>query len=227
MISIFKVARFTLLLALAFVITMPGPVSPRVAPVFAQDTTPTPTTVPFGVTLPLGGEALQGVVAITGSSLAEGFQAVDVSFAYASDSTGTWFLIEQGSVPVVDGQLATWDTTTISDGTYHLRLQVFLADGAVLERVVENLRVRNYTIIETSTPPAPGETARPVATARPTRTPAVDFITAGQTPQPLPTNPARLTPQHLRESAAVGVGAVAAVLVIAAIYLSLRALFRR
>ena len=228
MIALFKVARLVLLVTLVIVIIPglgPSPV------VQAQDATPTPTAtpVPFGITSPTGGEALQGVVAITGTTQAAGFQAAEVSFAYAAGSTGTWFLIEQAGAPVVEDQIAAWDTTTISDGTYHLRLQVFLADGTVLERVMENVRVRNYTAVETSTPPAPGETVFPTraATARPTSTPAVDFVAAGRTPEPLPTNPARLTPQNLRESAAVGVGAVAAVLLAAAIYLSLRALFRR
>lgn len=228
MISFFKEARPLLLAALVIVMILGFGPSPEAQ---AQDATPTPTVtqVPFGITTPSGGEALQGVVAITGTTQAVGFQAAEISFAYAAGSTGTWFLIEQASTPVVEDQIAAWDTTTISDGTYHLRLQVFLADGTVLERVVENVRVRNYTAVETSTPPAPGETVLPTraATARPSSTPAVDFIAAGRTPEPLPTNPASLTPQNLRESAAVGVGAVAVVLLAAAIYLGLRALFRR
>lgn len=228
MISLFKEVRSVLLTALVIVMILGQGSASEVQ---AQDATPTPTAtqIPFGINTPTGGEALQGVVAITGTTQAAGFQAAEVSFAYASGSTGTWFLIEQVGAPVIENQIAAWDTTTISDGMYHLRLQVFLSDGTVLEKVVENVRVRNYTAVETSTPPAPGETVLPTraATARPTSTPAVDFVAAGRTPEPLPTNPARLSSQNLRESAAVGVGAVAAVLLTAAIYLTLRALFRR
>ena len=81
---------------------------------------------------PKQGDVLQGVVTIRGSSNETGFLSAEVDFAYAGDTTGTWFLIATGSQPVDSNILASWDTTTITDGNYNLRLRVTLTDGTHL-----------------------------------------------------------------------------------------------
>jgi hypothetical protein len=90
------------------------------------------------------------VVEIFGTSGLEGFRAAEISFAYQNDPTATWFLIQQTSQPVVDGLLARWDTSTITDGQYRLRLQVFFQDGQVMEQVIGGLRVRATISMHTS-----------------------------------------------------------------------------
>ena len=65
---------------------------------------------------------------------------------------GNWFLIQYSYEPVENGTLAVWDTSTIADGNYHLRIKVLLTDGRTRETIVSQLRVRNYTAVETSTP---------------------------------------------------------------------------
>ncbi|MGB8212170.1 MAG: hypothetical protein WCE68_01300 [Anaerolineales bacterium] len=143
------------------------------------------------------GQVLQGVVAIQGSSDVPGFLSAEVAFAYAGDTTGTWFLIVASNQPVASNTLATWDTTTITDGDYNLRLRVYLTDGSHLDTIVQNLRVRNYTPVETPTPaPTPLQ-----ATPLPTIT-----LTATQFPTPtsLPPNPAVLTPADVSISLAYG-----------------------
>ncbi len=169
------------------------------------------------ITSPRPGEALRGVTAITGTANAVGFVSYELSFAYPDDPTGTWFLIAQSSRPVQGGTLGEWDTTLVTDGTYTLRLLVRLDDGSSLEVLAPDLRVRNYTPVET---PTPG----PVLVF-PTRTlPAATPALSAPTFTPLPSNPAALTPGHLRTALAYGALGMLALLVVFGVYLSLRRL---
>lgn len=168
----------------------------------AQALTPSPlteTSTPapaVGLSAPYTGQALQGVIAITGISAIPGFVSAELSFAYANDPTGTWFLIAESLAAVENGPLAQWDTTTITDGDYQLRLVVRLADGQQRIASVTALRVRNYTAVETETPtpsatPQPGNTPVPTTTPTPTLTPIPPTATA------VPPNPAIIGPTDL------------------------------
>jgi hypothetical protein len=179
---------------------------------------------PALIEAPRVGDVLQGIVAIRGTTDIPGFRSAEIDFSYQADPTHTWFLIQQGGKPVKEDLLASWDTTTITDGEYQLRVRVFLQDGKVQESVVSGLRVRNYTVIETSTPEA-GLSSR--GTPTPTSTPPPDFVARAANPTPLPTNPAQLTSQDLRVSAWQGVAAVMGLLLAAGVYLGLRWLARR
>jgi hypothetical protein len=147
-----------------------------------------------------------------------GFVSAEISFAYADNPTDTWFQIAVNSQPVIAGNLASWDTTTITDGTYCLRLRVYLSDGTFLDVIVPDLRVRNYTPVETITPaPTLTPTATPqvefTATLLPTTTPTATpspIATPFPTPTALPVNPAALTPQDIYAS--IGSGAVVAMI---------------
>ena len=76
------------------------------------------------ITSPRPGEALQGVIAVQGSTDVLDFESAELSFAYQDGGEETWFLIANLKNPVEDQRLAEWDTTTIADGTYQLRLRV-------------------------------------------------------------------------------------------------------
>jgi len=164
---------------------------------------------------PRAGEVLQGMLTVTGSSDVPGFLSAEIAFAYSGDMTGTWFLLAASSQPVEEGTLATWDTTTISDGDYVLRLRVTLTDGSYLDATVPDLRVRNYTPVETLTPAS----TAPQATLAPINTPTA---TPYPTPTPLPPNPAELTPTNVWLS--IGYGGLGAFLLfgIISVYLWLR-----
>jgi len=188
------------------------------------------------ISAPSPGTPLQGLVTITGSTLSEGFQSWEVTFGYASDTTGTWFLIAEGQQPVDQGELAQWDTTTITDGNYNLRLTVYLEAGRREHFVVENLRVRNYSPIETITPiPSPVSdrptpyTETPHSSLTPTATqagqPAATIIPP--TPTPLPTNPASITRSELDYSLLRGAAGAAAAFVLVGLYLSLKRMIRK
>ena len=123
------------------------------------------------ITAPTSGTPLQGMVSIEGSTLVDSAISWEVTFGYANDSTGSWFLIAEGEEQVTRGELTQWDTTTITDGDYNLRLTVYLQGGRREHYVVNDLRVRNYSPIETITP-TPTLTSTPYTeTPRPSLTP--------------------------------------------------------
>jgi hypothetical protein len=204
----------------------------------------------IAVVSPRPGEALQGVVTITGSAAVDGFAAMELSFAYSHDPGRTWFLIQESLQPVSSGALAAWDTTTITDGDYDLRLLVILKDGTKKMVVVAGLRVRNYTPVETNTPTA--TKPAPAATPEPTRFPenavlsatpqngvrsatpedgvrsATPSITAvPPTATTLPTNPARLSQVDYAVSLTQGVAIVLVLFAALGLYLGIRRLKRR
>jgi hypothetical protein len=142
---------------------------------------------------------LQGNVPILGTTLVAGFVSYEITFAYANNPTGTWFLIQSSTLPAAAAPLAYWDTTLITDGNYTLRLIVAQADGNQITVFIQGLRVRNYTPIETDTPtplaapsltPQPGQAAD---TPIPSATLPATATSIPPTPIPLPTNPAIIT----------------------------------
>jgi hypothetical protein len=166
----------------------------------SQASTPTPEILPV-VAFPAAGTALQGVVTITGVSEMPGFQYAEINFRYAGGASN-WFLIQQSRAPVKDGTLAVWDTSTIADGVYDLRLQVFLENGKVVEMSVQGLRVRNYTPVETS---APTRAALSEGVPIKTATPTAPAATVQPTPTRLPANPATIETSTLAFNIIFGV----------------------
>jgi hypothetical protein len=160
---------------------------------------------------PQAGGVLQGQVTITGNNNITGFVSAEISFGYTHDPTDTWFLIASSSQPVTQGTLAVWDTTTITDGLYALRLRVRLGDGSYVDAIVPDLRVRNYTPVETNTPTAVLLESTPVPNATATATPY-------PTPTALPPNPAALTPINVYTSFGYGVAGVLLFFLIIGVY---------
>lgn len=155
---------------------------------------------------PRAGEAVQGRVEINGITAMEGFQRAEVEFRYVNDPKNSWFILAETDQNVNPGKIAEWDTSLISDGNYDLRLTVCITGGTCKNTIVPGLRVRNYSPVETPTPPDPVatsyvmvivETTIPTLTPRPTR-PAYE------------SNPAILSPSDLNGSlfrgGVVGIG---------------------
>lgn len=164
-------------------------------PIIRQVPTATPPNDPaesssISIVSPEDGEAVQGNVPIIGTTDIEGFEQSVVAFAYDDNPLGTWFLISTSDTPINNAEMAQWDTTQISDGFYQLRVMVRRSDGTSVEQRVKNLRVRNYTPIETNTPePA---TATTVAVITQSIEPAISLTQTSTvipaTKVPLPTN---------------------------------------
>ncbi len=163
-----------------------------------------------------------GKVNITGSTDVLDFQSAEVSFRYEGDAGDTWYLIQQSSEPVKDGALAVWDTSTIADGSYRLRVSVILSDNRTVEVVIPNLRVRNYSTVETATPGLPANLTEQPTEIKPTSTVAVY-----STPTTLPDNPAQVTSLKLTLSLVQGAAFAVVCFILLGIYLALRAIRRR
>lgn len=183
------------------------------------------------ITSPTAGTPLQGTVTIKGKTLVEGAISWEITFGYANDSSGTWFLIAEGEEQISLGELTQWDTTTITDGDYNLRLTVYLQGGRREHHIVNNLRVRNYSPIETITPTPTltstpfTETPRPSLTPTGTTQPTETLIPS--TPTPLPTNPVTITQSDINNSLIQGAAGALAAFVLIGLYLSIKRIIRK
>ena len=178
---------------------------------------------------PTHGQAVQGSVVVYGNIASEGFLFYEVDLAYSNDATGTWFLVQESTSPVQDGILAIWDTTTINDGEYTLRLLVGKVGGTTNELIITGLRVRNYTPIETETPnaiqPEVGFITGPtVVSITPLITPSAGRTSLPVTPTPLPTNPAEISSEQAILTLGKGAGLSLGIFAVLGIYLGLHAL---
>jgi hypothetical protein len=194
--------------------------------VFAQDNpaTPTPdaaagaasaTPPPEGISAPQPDAWLRDVVEIRGTA----FSAWELSFSFAKNPTDTWFTLASSDQPVSDGLLAAWDTNSISDGLYVLRLRIAGVNGP--QDALLNVRVANQL-------PDPTETGLPTLTPAPvligTAAPVEDSAPVGEatslppvlpvvTQPALPPNPAVLNPRDVFVN--LGKGALGALVVFA------------
>lgn len=175
------------------------------------------------ITAPASGDVLQGLVHITGTSAADGFFASELSFAYASDPTSTWFLIYSTDQPVTEGLLAAWDTNLVTDGDYTLRLRVTLQDGTILESLVTGLRVRNQIPTETPAPTSSSEFEPvPVLSPLPPTPMPAPTSTRRPTPTLLPLNPAAVTPDEITFFLGRGILLALLTFIVVGIFLRLR-----
>lgn len=225
-----RILLFTLIFILALGIASGPAQAQQATPTGSPPQTPQASPAP-GVRLqsPHGGQALQGSVPILGNTDVAGFQSASLYFGYQGDRTQTWFLIAQSDQAVKDGTLAQWDTTTITDGNYNLRLIVTLSDGSQQVARVEGLRVRNYSAVETNTPTpvTPTATAVPGDTAVPSRTPTPNPTTVPPTGTPFPPNPAQINGMDIASSMGKGALAILGLFALMGAYQGVRSLGRK
>jgi hypothetical protein len=176
------------------------------------------------ISSPKAEEVLRGQVNIIGTTSDPNFISAELEFAYASAPTETWFPIQTLSQPVFDSPLHTWDTTVITDGSYILRLRVFLNDGTFREVTVP-ITVQND--IQPATP-TPIPTATPVEELLPVPTP---FLLASSptptdmprsTPTPLPPNPVSLDRTNVISSFGRGALVILGMFALAGLLLRIR-----
>ena len=153
----------------------------------------------MAITSPLPGDVLRGTVTITGRADDPNFQSAQLDFGYASNPADTWFTLQTFSQPVLDSSLAVWDTLSITDGDYILRLRLTLIDGTFQDATVpvsvqNDVPFATPTTLPTSTPipqvevqiptpfllaasPTPTAPPRPTPTALPNNPVSVDQTT--------------------------------------------------
>ncbi|MEK7278001.1 MAG: hypothetical protein AAB427_11685 [Chloroflexota bacterium] len=107
------------------------------------------------ITSPAEGQSIAGIVNITGTATGPGFARYEVAFAYEPNPTDSWFEMQPPSAAqVASGTLAVWDTRSISDGVYVIRLRVYSTDsGSPVETIVHRVIVQNAA--PTDAPPTP------------------------------------------------------------------------
>lgn len=180
---------------------------------------------PIAITAPAADEVLRGQVTITGKVDVPSFISAQLDFAYASNSADTWFNIQRFSQPVTDSTLAVWDTTSITDGDYILRLRVNFEDG---------------TFQEVTVPIRLGNDAVPTPTLAPTLTPEPESVTVfiptsfllaasptptdlpRSTPTALPSNPASLKQNEIYASLGRGALVILGLFVLAGLIIRVR-----
>jgi len=161
------------------------------------------TADPVEITYPQGGNAIQGLVQIIGTVDTVGFESYRLEFSPQHAASPSWFLIHQQSSTVTNDVLGEWDTSVLTDGDYSLRLSVYTQSGAVTSILVEGIRIRNYSPVESETPiPTsnnilPTSTPTAFATLEPT-------ATIQPSPTSLPVNPISLGNATLQRAALIG-----------------------
>lgn len=93
------------------------------------------------ITSPEPGDTLSGTVDITGTASIPNFGFY--KYEVALMGTQTWATISAGRVPKVNTSLGPWNTTSLTNGDYFLRLVVTDNVGASLEPCVIAVRVAN------------------------------------------------------------------------------------
>ncbi|MBM3179169.1 MAG: hypothetical protein FJZ86_02320 [Chloroflexi bacterium] len=153
------------------------------------------------ISSPQAGETVRGQVEIIGDMDVPNFLSAELDFSYAfpngngSNPAETWFSIQTFPQPVVGPAIVVWDTTSVTDGDYTLRLRVNLQDGSFQDALVSGLKIRNESplpaeIISTQTPvPSFIGTLPPLTLTSLPATAAKTY--PSQTP--LPANPASVT----------------------------------
>ncbi|MFO8037686.1 MAG: hypothetical protein R6U57_13770 [Anaerolineales bacterium] len=211
-ISFFSFLGFLLTLGLASPALSTGPV---LAPTISPDVV---------ITDPRPGEALQGVVLVEGRVRGEDFSSAELTFTYASGAPRNWFFI--GEVDLEDEESSQydfrfeWDTTQVTDGDYDLRVKAIYEGGQEVEATVSDLRIRNYSPVETQTP-------RPLGTTSPTpETPEAAQQTSIPTPTPLPPNPVSLERRDITAALGKGLAVVGGAFACYGLYVLIRKMTR-
>ncbi len=125
---------------------------------------PTPTPLPISIVIlaPVPGNVLAGNVQVVGAATHPNFLQYQVEVGPDPNPSNLWYPITAAiQTPVINGVLSIWNTTTVSDATYALRLRVYLRDGTTLTTVVNNIRVQNQ--IPTPVPSPTPNIPRPIA----------------------------------------------------------------
>ena len=122
------------------------------------------------ITAPTEGQELQGVVTITGSANHPDFDRFELAFGPEPNPNDAWQVFTTVQQPVANNVLGVWDTGSVGDGTYSLRLRVVRKDSNYDEAFVRGLRVANQQPVSPPTSSAPEATFPPE--------PTTDFATA-------------------------------------------------
>jgi hypothetical protein len=103
-----------------------------------------PQQTAIALTSPTTGSILKGYVTILGSASHPNFVQYALEYGPNPNSANLWYPITTVPITrtVVNNALGAWNTTTVPDGSYQIRLHVWLSGGEDF-RTVTNLTVQN------------------------------------------------------------------------------------
>ena len=110
------------------------------------------------ITAPTEGQALAGLVTISGSANHPEFARYELAYGPDPNPNDAWQPFAEGKQPVENGTLGTWNTSVIADGQYALRLRVIRKDSNYSESFVRGLKVSNSGPVGTPTSISPAPT---------------------------------------------------------------------
>jgi hypothetical protein len=179
---------FLTLLALVLIslaqMALAAPVTQEARPVIAQ---------------PAQDSAVRGTVQIVGTATHPQFQRYELYYApWPVPSDNAWIFIGDAHFnqqPL--GLLGTWDSRSVTDGAYGLRVRVVKQDGNYIDSDPRRVLVANTRPVESPTPVVPTDTPEPLPTeppATPTIIVAVPTSAKQATPTPAGTPVSRATP---------------------------------
>jgi hypothetical protein len=122
---------------------------------------------------------VRGEVQIVGSATHPQFQRYELYFApWPPPSDQSWVFIGDAHFnPVQLGLLGTWDSRSVTDGNYGLRVRVVKQDGNYLDSEPRLVEVANTRQIASPTPEVAEATAEPLPTpAEEIATPTVEVV---------------------------------------------------
>ena len=104
------------------------------------------------ITFPIEGTSLTGPAAVLGTANSSVLDSFTVEYRLAGqDPENAWTLLEQGTQPVIQGNLALFDPTLLLNGIYELRLTVrdraaHLAEARATFVVEGKMKVGNFSL---------------------------------------------------------------------------------
>ena len=124
-----------------------------------------PNNLPVVITTPAWGSTVSGVVTVTGRATSGDFEWYRLEYG-AGASPAAWTAILESTTPVPDAVLGSWDTRSLTAGTYTLRLVVRDRGRGELSTIT------TVTVgIGRRETPKPVPTPRPLPTSTPTPRP--------------------------------------------------------
>ncbi len=142
-----------------------------------------------GISYPPETEVVRAVIEVRGTAANSEFWKYEL--AAAPFGTQNWFNIAVSETPVNNGVLGIWNTATVQDGTYTLRLRVVKRDGNYDEFTTQRVLVGNAL-----PSPTPTTDVSPTPTITPTSEPptATPVIVTPDIPTPTPAPTGTPTP---------------------------------
>ncbi len=173
---------------------------------------------PLAISSPAPGDVLRGEVTIIGSTDVPNFSSAQLDFAYGSDASETWFPLAAFSQPALNSPLYLWNTASITDGEYILRLRVTFNNGTFQEVTVP-ATIQNDAPIFAPTPSPTSTPESGVGIQIPTPFLLAASPTPTEIPRPTPTalpaNPAALTQTDIYASLTRGALVIAGLFILA------------